>query len=256
MLKNILLAGCGKMGGALLARWRGKLDVHVVDPTGGNGVLKSLSQLAKDYTPDAVVFAVKPQGLDEVLPEYAERFKIVPLFISIAAGKTLSYYEKHLGKAARVVRAMPNTPAMAGQGMTALVANAAASTADKAAAEALFALAGQTVWLEDEELMHAVTGLSGSGPAYVYLFIESLAEAGVKAGLPAPAAKRLALQTVTGACALAAESGAEMAALRAQVASPGGTTEAALKTLEQEKALRKLVDEAVQAAAKRSKELA
>lgn len=254
-INSLLLCGCGNMGNALLAGWRSRgtaPTVYVVDPVQKDACAR-LGDVPETFVPDAVVFAVKPQHLEALLPEYAARFGTHPLYISIAAGKTLAAIAAPLGEHARVIRAMPNTPALVRAGVTALVAGAYATEGDRAATEALFSTAGQILWLEDEEQMHAVTALSGSGPAYTFLFLESLARAGVKAGLAPEVARDLALHTVLGSCELAARTGEGLSQLRAKVTSPGGTTEAALKALV---LLPQLIINAVDQAIKRSRELA
>lgn len=256
-MKHILLIGCGNMGGALAKAWRAKLadiTLHVIDPS-TPGSYASLADLANNMQPDAVVFAVKPQAMDDVLGEYAARFGDAPLCISVAAGKTLAYYGKHLGASARIIRVMPNTPAQISEGVSALIATAGATDADRALAESLFAAAGHVIWLSDEAQMHAVTALSGSGPAYVFLFLDALAQAGVSLGLEESTARALAVHTLRGAAGLALKSDESFARLRQNVTSPGGTTEAALHALMRDERLFRLVTEACLAAAKRSEQL-
>lgn len=261
MTTSLLLIGLGNMGRALLERWQasGIAQFAVIDPNvknAGVACYADLAALPASFKADIIVFAVKPQQLAETLPAYRERFGITPLYISIAAGKSLSFFTGHLGAQARVVRTMPNTPAMVGEGMTALCAAATIQPADKAMAETLMAAVGKTVWIDDESQMDAVTALSGSGPAYVFLFLDALVKAGVAAGLSQSAAHSLAMQTLYGSLALARESDKTLDELRRNVTSPGGTTEAALRVLMQGDALEKLVGDAVAAAAKRSRELA
>ena len=179
--------------------------------------------------PGAVLLAVKPQLMDAVLPALARLIAADTLVLSIAAGKPIAVFEQALGAAVSVVRAMPNTPAAVGRGVTVLCANARADAGQRALAERLMAAVGQVHWIEDEDLMHAVTAVSGSGPAYVFHLIEALAAGGVAAGLPAPLAMELARGTVVGAGALAAQSSESAAQLRVNVTSPGGTTAAALR---------------------------
>ena len=201
----LLLVGCGKMGGALLAGWidRG-LDpaaVTVIEPEpaarsaaavgAGVACLAGMDALASEYRPAVIVLAVKPQQMDAVLEACRGRLADDPVVLSIAAGRTLAYYARRLGPAA-VVRAMPNTPAAVGRGMTVLVANAAVSTDQARVCEALMAAVGEVAWVEDEALLDAVTAVSGGGPAYVFLLIETLARAGTEAGLPEDLAMRLA----------------------------------------------------------------
>jgi len=257
---RILLIGAGKMGGALLAAWlkAGAGSITVVEPNASFAdsrvtVKRKLGEVSD--IPDVVLLAVKPQSLDMLLPELATKFSDKPLYLSIAAGKTLSYFEKHLGDAA-IVRAMPNTPALIGKGISAVVANKNASDAQRQLATQVLKAAGDVVWLEDESLMDAVTAVSGSGPAYAFLFMESLIEAAIAQGLPEDIAKKLVVETVHGAAELARKSGESLEQLRKNVTSPGGTTEAALAVFMKNDALKKLIAEAVRCAVKRSKELA
>jgi len=204
---------------------------------------------------DVVVLAVKPAKVGDVLKALGKDTEPErPLWISIAAGVTLAQIEAHLPAATRVVRAMPNTPAQVAAGATALAANAAADAGDRAVAEALFGAVGITWQAPSEDLLDAVTGLSGSGPAYVFLFLEALGDAGVAAGLPREAAERLAAQTLFGAAKLVLETGLRPAVLREQVTSPGGTTVAGLESLEASD-LRGTLEKAVGAATRRSREL-
>lgn len=206
---------------------------------------------------DLVVLAVKPAVVPQVLAQLqglpaVTRARV--LWISIAAGVPLARLEAPLPPGARVIRAMPNTPALVRLGATAFCANSAAGPADRAAARALFAGVG-TVWeAPREELLDPVTALSGSGPAYFFLLIEALIDAGVSQGLPPEAARELALQTALGAATLARSSERSPAELREQVTSPGGTTQAGLARLAA-RDFRGAVAEAVAAAAQRSREL-
>ncbi len=204
---------------------------------------------------DVVVLAVKPGVVGTVLNELSGDAHLErPLWISIAAGVTLSTLSERLPAGARIVRAMPNTPALVGAGATAFTANAAASAEDRAVATALFESVG-TVWSAPaESMLDAVTGLSGSGPAYVFLLLEALGDAGVRVGLPREAAHQLACQTVYGATRLAMETGRHPAALKDQVTSPGGTTIAGLEQLEAA-GVRAAIYKAVAAATARSREL-
>jgi pyrroline-5-carboxylate reductase len=204
---------------------------------------------------DAVVFAVKPQQMPQLVSEY-RRFKNPgSVFISIAAGRSLAFLAEELGADAAVVRAMPNTPAAIGQGITVLCANPAADPDQRGMAEQLLQSVGDVAWIDDEILMDAVTAVSGSGPAYVFLLIECLARAGADAGLPETLALQLARKTVAGAGQLALASPYAPSELRRQVTSPGGTTEAALAVLCQDEKLLRLVAEAVATAKARSEEL-
>jgi pyrroline-5-carboxylate reductase len=266
----IVLVGCGKMGGALLGGWidcgMAPGDITVVEPTRelrdsagarhGVAAVPDVADLDETLAPGVVVFAVKPQAMDGVAPAYRRYARPDTVFLSIAAGKTIAYFARHLGADAVIVRAMPNTPAAVGRGITVLCANPAATAAQRDRCQALLAAVGETVWIADEALMDAVTAVSGSGPAYVFLLIECLAEAGIDAGLPVELATRLARATVCGAGALAAGSPEPAGALRHNVTSPGGTTQAALEVLMGEGGLKPLLSRAVAAASRRSRELA
>lgn len=266
----ILLVGCGKMGEALLSGWldRGIAPsiVTVIEPTEANAAvagnrgaatLPSLDGLPADFAPRIVVFAVKPQVMPSVVPPYSRFVSPDTVFLSIAAGKALAFFEDHLGAYAAMIRAMPNTPAAIGRGVTVLCANAATTASDHDLAESLMAAAGDFAWIEDEALMDAVTAVSGSGPAYVFYMIECLTAAGVTAGLPTDLSAQLARATVEGAAALSHEDGSSPETLRKNVASPGGTTAAALEVLMAEAdGLQDVMTRAVDAAAKRSRELA
>ena len=250
------------MGGALLAGWQFmpmRFDVvepHTPSTHAHTSWHKDIASLPAGYHPDIIVLAVKPQQMDAVLAECKTHFtNQSPLYLSIAAGKNLSYYHAQLGEHAHVVRAMPNTPALIGKGMSVLTARSTLAAAHKHTATQLMETVGKVEWV-DESLMDAVTALSGSGPAYVFLFLDALTKAGVSAGLSEPLARTLALETVTGSCALAAHGHDSFEQLRKNVTSPGGTTEAALNLLMQEPGLVQLVQNAVSAAKKRSAELA
>lgn len=264
-LTPLALAGCGNMGRALLEGWLAKglepADVQVVDPSAdaqayarSKGVRPVARAEALDPATRAVVLAVKPQMIEAVAPAYAG-LAGEALFVSILAGTTTGALEGLLGEGAAIVRAMPNTPALIGEGASVLVANKAVSAAQKTGAQALFEAAGLVLWIEDESLMDAVTALSGSGPAYVFLMIEAMAEAGERLGLPADAALALARQTVKGAGALAAASPEPPSTLRERVTSPGGTTAAALEVLMGEDRLKRLIEAAMEAARRRGGEL-
>jgi pyrroline-5-carboxylate reductase len=255
------------MGHALVRGWlardRDAAAIRVVDTApAARAAAASLGIAASEQieapllggAPDVVLLAVKPNQLASALAELApmERGSV---FLSIAAGKTLAQLEAGLGAGAAVVRAMPNTPAAIGQGISALVANSAVTPRQRSLCEELLAAVGATAWLDDEGDMDAVTAVSGSGPAYVFLLIECLERAGVEAGLAPELARRLALATVAGAGAYAAASTEPAAELRRRVTSPGGTTQAALEVLGAERGLADLISRAVRAAAKRSREL-
>lgn len=263
-MTRILLVGCGKMGGAMLEGWleRGAApsDIVVIEPAApvavrdGVRVVKTAGEVPGGFTPDVVAVAVKPQMMDAALPPLAVHNKAV--FLSIAAGKTLAYFAKVLGAETAVVRAMPNTPAAIGRGITVAVPNAKATQDQRQTCGRLLEAVGTVEWVDDEILMDAVTAVSGSGPAYVFLLAETLAEAGVAAGLPRPLAERLARATVSGAGELLNRSPETPAKLRENVTSPGGTTFAALQVLRADSALPGLMTRAVAAATARSRELA
>jgi pyrroline-5-carboxylate reductase len=262
-VRSLVLLGCGKMGGAMLEGWlKGGLDpksVQVLDPypsdwlrgLEGQGVAINPPSLAPATV---AVIAVKPQMMAEAAPRLAALAAGGTVFLSIAAGTPIAAFERMFGAGAAIVRAMPNTPAAVGRGISALIGNTRVTEAQLAMAEALLGAVGQTVRLESEEQMHAVTGLSGSGPAYVFHMIEAMAAAGAAAGLPEDLAMRLARATVAGAGALADASPESAEQLRINVTSPGGTTAAGLKVLMP--ALPGLMTETVAAAARRSRELA
>jgi pyrroline-5-carboxylate reductase len=261
-MTEVLLIGCGRMGGSLLKGWREAEIVNrplVVDPAlpalGGVTVVANLSDLP-DPLPNTILLAVKPQMMDQALPALATRLPDGALVISIAAGKTIEYLTRHLGSRARIVRTMPNTPAAIGRGITVCCAGPGVDDAGRSLADRLMRAVGEVAWIEDESLMHAVTALSGSGPAYVFLLIEALTEAGIAAGLPPDLAAKLARATVAGSGELARLSPDAPAKLRADVTSPGGTTAAALAVLMAEGGLSELMRRAVAAAAARSRELA
>lgn len=264
---NLLLVGCGKMGGALLNGWRREHDlrVAVVDPapkpddfaeSDDARWLDSADAIDPNFAPSAVVIAVKPQHMATTLPAYARYRQSV--FLSIAAGVTLNRLNELLGNTGHaIVRAMPNLPACIGQGVSAAVANSAVTREQRALCDTLLRAAGDVAWLTADGMMDAVTALSGSGPAYLFALTESMAAAGENLGLSPELALRLARQTVIGSGALLAQSPESPSALRQAVTSKGGTTEAALKhLLAEDSGLPSLMLQAMQAAAKRSAELA
>jgi pyrroline-5-carboxylate reductase len=267
-LDRIVLVGAGRMGGALLEGWLANglapSAITVVDPAPAEQVKARAGSRGVTFVADAsglgaartIVLAVKPQMMAQVLAGLRASAGRGTLALSIAAGQTIGDVEHGLGHGGAVVRAMPNTPAAIGRGISVLVANAAANADQRATADALMSAVGAVEWIDDEGLMDAVTAVSGSGPAYVFLLSESLAEAGVAAGLEAPLAARLARHTVAGAGALIAASAEEPSRLRENVTSPGGTTEAALKVLMAGDGLGALMRRAVAAAARRGRELA
>ena len=262
---TIVLAGAGKMGGAMLTGWlAGGLDprrVAVIEPhpsaeisaLAAKGI--RLNPTPKDIGDVAtLVVAVKPQTLSEAGPALKQFVGSSTLVVSIMAGTPIATLEKVCGGS--VVRSMPNTPAAIGRGITVAVAATRVSAAQRAVADALLRATGSVEWVDDENLMDAVTAVSGSGPAYIFLLAEELARAGVEAGLPVELATRLARETVSGSGELLHRSEDSSATLRKNVTSPGGTTAAALEVLMGDGGLQPLMIRAVAAATKRSKELA
>ncbi len=264
----VVLVGCGNMGRAMLEGWiaSGKLGAEealVVEPAEalraraaalGVTALADAGEIGADVAPRLVVFAVKPQVIRDVIPAY-RRFKASATYVSVAAGTPVAAFEEGLGADAAILRCMPNTPAAIGKGMMVTFANGQVTAQAAAFVADLLSASGRVAEIADEGLMDAVTAVSGSGPAYVFHFIECLTVAGQAAGLPAETAKLLAMQTVYGAAALAQASGEEPGELRRQVTSPNGTTAAALSVLMGEDRLKALLVEAVEAARVRSVEL-
>ena len=268
--RPLLLLGCGRMGGALLAGWleQGLAPdaMRIIDPVvepvrarfpsvPPENFCDSVQALPADVSPSAAVLAVKPQMMDQALDSLKDHGTGADLVISIAAGKSLSYFEDRLGEDCPLVRAMPNTPAAIGRGITAAVANGAVTKRGRELSAALLSAVGAFAWVDDEALMDAVTAVSGSGPAYVFYLAECLADAGEASGLPADLARTLAIHTVSGAGALLDQSGEDPAVLRANVTSPGGTTAAALAVLKRDIGLKRLMVDAVAAAVRRGREL-
>jgi len=259
---GLVLLGCGKMGSAMLAGWltRGlpAASVWVRDPAPSDWLQGTGVHLNTDLpaAPAIVLVAVKPQMMRDALPTLAAMGNGSTLFVSVAAGTPISFFEQTLGAQTPVVRAMPNTPAAISQGITAIVGNGAAGAAGLDEAEVLLSAVGEVVRLHNEAQIDAVTAVSGSGPAYVFHMIETLAAAGVDQGLPADMALQLARATVAGAGALAMQAGEDPGQLRINVTSPNGTTQAALEILMSETdGFPALMRRAVAAAADRSREL-
>ncbi|MEM1236507.1 MAG: pyrroline-5-carboxylate reductase [Pseudomonadota bacterium] len=257
--RGLVLLGCGKMGSAMLAGWLEQglkpSSVWVQDPAPSEW-LKRTGVLINAKLPDSpaiVLVAVKPQMMAEALPDMAALGAGETLFVSVAAGTSLDTYADILGAETPVIRAMPNTPAAIGQGITALIGSKAASEEHLVLAEGLLKAVGRTVRLTSEKQMDAVTGLSGSGPAYIFHMIECMAAAGQNQGLPAALAMELAVATVAGAGALAAKGDDTAEQLRINVTSPNGTTQAGLEVLMDQ--LPTLMRATVRAATERSKEL-
>lgn len=261
LLPPLLLLGGGKMGGAMLAGWRerGLTHVIVIDPAMPDfsgpciDVLPSGHVIPPEFVPAAIVLAVKPQMADAALPALA-RFAGQGVVVSIMAGRTLAGLQATLGGA--VVRAMPNTPAAIRQGITVACAGPRVSAAQKALSHTLLASVGDVEWVEDEGLLDAVTAVSGGGPAYVFLLAELLEQAALAQGIPAKLARQLARRTVAGSGALLEASREDADVLRRNVTSPAGTTEQALRVLMRDDAWPALMNEAIEAATVRSRELA
>jgi pyrroline-5-carboxylate reductase len=264
LLPPVLLVGCGRMGGAMLASWleRGLSPSVLVDPAprlpegaASLTVLADAGKVPADFSPSAVVLAIKPQQAASVLPQFT-RFAGSAVFLSIMAGRTIGGMRAALGPQAAVVRAMPNTPAAIRAGTSVACAGPGVGAAQKELCGTLLGAVGKIAWVADEGLLDAVTALSGSGPAYVFLLAELLERAGVEQGLPADLARLLARRTIYGAGALLEASPEDAAALRAAVTSPGGTTERALAVLMEQDAWPDSVSRALAAATQRSRALA
>lgn len=260
--RGLVLLGCGKMGSAMLEGWlKGGLpasSVWVIDPKPSDWLQKTGVHLNAELpeAPALVLVAVKPQMMGEALPTLAAMGGGGTLFVSVAAGTPIAHFEQVLGADTPIVRAMPNTPAAVAKGITAIIGNAHAVAAHLDMAEALLRAVGQVVRLEDEGQMDAVTGLSGSGPAYVFHMIECMARAGEAQGLAPELAMQLAKATVAGAGALAEAADETPAQLRVNVTSPNGTTQAGLEVLmDKSTGLPPLMAKTVAAATDRSKEL-
>ncbi len=262
---NLVLVGAGKMGGAMLDGWLGlrlpPRKVVVIEPKPSKEI-RALARRGVRINPKgrigdvaALVVAVKPQVAPDAVPQLAAMVGAKTVVVSIMAGKNLAFLESALPGAA-IVRAMPNTPAAIGRGITVAVPNAKAGRAARKLADILLAATGAVCWVDDEDLMDAVTAVSGSGPAYVFLLAEAMAQAGVAAGLPGPLAEQLARATVSGSGELLHRSPLDPGTLRTNVTSPGGTTAAALEVLMAGDGLRALMTRAVAAAARRGRELA
>ena len=263
----LLLVGAGKMGGALLTGWLEQgLDaagIFVQDPEPpadslallrAHGIVCAAAP-ELPAVPSVVVLAVKPQIMDAVLPTVRPHLGAGTVVLSIAAGRTVASLQRHLGEGTAIVRSMPNTPAAIGRGISVAHSSPAVTPDQAEHCIALLSAVGEVAWVDDEALLDPVTAVSGSGPAYVFLLTECLAEAGVEAGLDEALARRLARATVSGAAELMRQSELEPATLRQNVTSPAGTTAAALQVLMDDGGLRRLMARAVAAAAERSREL-
>lgn len=251
------------MGSALLKGWISKgvptSSIYVLDPHPSswlNSISVKLNHELPSTPPAVCVIAVKPQILPKSIGQVASLGGGKTLFVSVAAGVRMQYFVDVMGARTPIIRAMPNTPAAIGRGISALIGNDKVEDSQLALAESLLSAVGETVLIEQESAMDAVTAISGSGPAYVFYMIEALTQAGIEQGLSAEVALQLAKSTVAGSGKLAIESGQSPAQLRIDVTSPAGTTEAALKVLMNSKSgLLKLMKNTVNAATRRSQEL-
>ena len=263
---RLVLVGAGKMGSAMLDGWLARglkpKQVTVIEPQPSKA-LKALARRGLGINPKgkigpatAVVVAVKPQTAPEAVPPLARYVDKTTLVLSIMAGRTIGFLEKSLPLGTAIVRAMPNTPAAIGRGISVAVANGKVSARQRKQASDLLAAIGKVEWISDEALMDAVTALSGSGPAYLFLLAEAMTKAGIAAGLPADLAAKLARETVTGSAELLHRSDLDVATLRQNVTSPGGTTAAALEVLMGPGGFDELLTRAVDFATRRSRALA
>ncbi len=264
-LPSVLLVGAGRMGAAMFAGWSeaGLAPSLLIDPSLPPGVaraedrlLASIDDLPPDYAADAVVLAVKPQAAATLLPPLGRLVPPGAVVLSILAGLPVARLSALLGGANPIVRAMPNTPAAIGRGMTVAVAGPGVSAAQRELCHRLLAASGEVAWLEDEALVDPATSVSGCGPAYVFLLAELMEQEGVAQGLPPALARQLARATVAGAGALLAASPEEAAQLRRNVTSPNGVTERALAVLMERQAWPDALHRALEAATARSRELA
>jgi pyrroline-5-carboxylate reductase len=263
---RLVLLGAGKMGAAMLDGWLARglaaKKLVVIEPQPGKAVKAltrrglKLNPEGKSATAAAIMIAVKPQSAPEAVPLLRAHVGKATLVLSIMAGRTLGFLENALPAGTTIVRAMPNTPAAIGRGITVAIGNATVSARQRKLATDLLGAIGAVEWVRDEALMDAVTALSGSGPAYVFLLAEAMTQAGIAAGLPAELAARLTRETVAGSGELLHRSELDAATLRQNVTSPGGTTAAALEVLMGPGGLDELLTKAIAAATRRSRELA
>jgi len=261
----LVLLGAGKMGQAMLEGWLARglspKKIIVLEPQPGKAI-RTLTRRGLKINPktptqaSAIVIAVKPQSAPEALPAVRAHVGRTTLALSIMAGRTLRFLQEALPSGTAIVRAMPNTPAAIGRGITVAMPNTYVSARQRRQASDLLAAIGNVEWVRDESLMDAVTAVSGSGPAYVFLLVEAMTRAGIAAGLPAELAARLARETVGGSGELLHRSAHDAATLRQNVTSPGGTTAAALEILMGPGGFDEILKEAVAAATRRSRELA
>ncbi len=272
-MPSLLLIGCGKLGGALLSGWKNAgisaSSITVVEPHApekiasehGVTAVASLDAISNHVVPDAIILAVKPQQMEEVLVQFSAVLKTRPnwngkiFVISVAAGKTFSFFAQHLSPEIPVIRAMPNVAALVQQAITAMIGNDKVTEILRVQAEGILRAIGSVVWLESESQLDAVTATSGSGPAYVCYFLESFISAAEKIGLSKSLAETLAKETLFGTVEVLKKTSIAPAELRTQVTSRNGTTEAALEVLLKDNRFSALMDDALRAAQMRSKEL-
>ncbi|MDD9908131.1 MAG: pyrroline-5-carboxylate reductase [Ahrensia sp.] len=269
MTARLCLVGAGNMGGAMLGGWLADgyepSAIEVIDPLPSDEMKAAMNEQGvrclvspiEAVRPDILIVAVKPQIIGDILPALSGLVDEDNLLLSVAAGTTINSLAAPFAPShPRIVRVMPNTPAMVGCGMSVCVANSRVDASQKSVVTSLLSAIGEVAWVEEETLMDAVTGVSGSGPAYVFHLAEALANAGVAAGLPPDLAAKLASATVSGAGELMRQSHRSPADLRENVTSPNGTTAAALDVLMSKDGLAPLLERAVAAATERSRELA
>ncbi|SDD87080.1 pyrroline-5-carboxylate reductase [Kordiimonas lacus] len=257
---DILMVGCGRMGGAMLGCWSARKDIRftVIDPAGpaapeGVRVLKAPSALGSDQF-DMIIIAVKPQMIEDVMPGYTARLKDDGCMVSIAAGFSLESLKRVLGNVP-VIRVMPNLPALIGKGATGIYASDDCSSAHKETASDLMGRIGKAVWVRSEDELDRLTAVSGSGPGYVFQFIESFMEGAKELGFSDQDARTLVIQTMVGATEMAANTDAPISELRTSVTSKGGTTQAGLDQLRQDHMLDLLMKSTTKAAYERALEL-
>ena len=267
-MTQIAFIGGGNMArsliGGLIAKGQAPSSLRVAEPIAAQrealahdlGVTVESDNLRAVAGADVIVLAVKPQVMADVCRGLAQTgVAHSPLYISIAAGIRVSNFSRWLGETAALVRAMPNTPALIGAGACGLYANAAVTPSQRSLAERILGAAGETAWIDQESLMDVVTAVSGSGPAYFFLLMESMIDAGIEQGLDAATARKLVLQTALGAARMAHEADESPDTLRQRVTSPNGTTQAALEVFENEQ-MRRIVSRAIARATQRGHELA
>ncbi len=268
-MTKLLLAGCGKMGSAMLTGWLSRLEdslsITVVDPMitvdhpaahdGRVRIMQALDDAPDIPAPDIIVLAMKPQMIPDALPALAKIADKNTVWLSIAAGITIKALKTHLGEDTAIIRTMPNTPAAIGRGITAMIIDRRVNAEIADLSIRMMAVIGSVVMLDDEADMDSVTAVSGSGPAYVFLMREALESAAISAGLKPELAAELAAATVSGAASLMDSSDISPSQLRENVTSPGGTTKAALDVLMADDGLENLMTKAVMAAQNRSREL-